>query len=133
MTDDTKRETDDELAARLARLSALQQGLADGSIDLQLPTTARPENFPTGETVDVYDVTKTEVEVFAHPHACGCVIRYGIRAIGWGELVISVRAQGGQILADTECLNVDAITAILRAAAPQVAQLLHGIDEEVVW
>ena len=114
------------------RLRQIQDGIRNGTVRIELPATATPENMPRpGGAADRYDVTAIEIVTFAHPAAIGIVIRYGIRAFGFGELAIAVRTAGpgAAMSVDTEQLAPEAIAAILQAAAPELARLLIAQEE----
>jgi hypothetical protein len=113
----------DEAAERLRQL---QEGIRNGTIRIELPATATPENMPRPEPhTGPFDVTAIQVETFAHPEARGVVIRYGIRAFGFGEVAIAMKRNGGALFVDTEGLTVDGLIAILQAAAPTLATLFR--------
>jgi hypothetical protein len=78
---------------------------------------------------DGYLKLNTSIDIFS-PWGRGFDIRYSAKGFGFGGLQVFVR--DGKIQTDTECLNVENLTAIIRAVAPQLAELLYSLDPSVV-
>lgn len=124
MSDDPKGPHDPAAA-----LKRMQDGLRDGTMKLELPATATPENFPRRGPKRPGDgeVTATSVSYGVHH----LTMRYGIRGVGFGEITIAAFADEDGITSlqvDTEMMDAETVAKVICHAADELAKALVNID-----